>query len=373
MLLASGVIFQSSADENASSPPLENSIEVVKVSTKSKTEPEEFSLRFNYGQHSDFWKEINSLNKAEDPVAQVQRFMNKKDYGAMEGIARAKVEIKNHRQDLLNHTFDTASIGIGADGLAGGEAFNRVSPKLRGYLLWDISGGANFSQQEPRVGKSGWSYLLGSDFGVGRQKVVEGAVSDFAPVVPIKESTIYYWGPNMELGYQSQFSDFMKFRYRALFLPTFFYSPFNDKENYTIGIQKQLTTLRWRTEVEYTYAFQPVHEGGFEVGAQLLGGQQPTPLRPLPRVWDAIHKIKFFPDYGTLVGVGGVARAYTSGRKFILSGFGGFYGGYFGAGGMLNFYGLYLEGGTFGFEQTERYQFKQTRMIYGSLGYTYAW
>ena len=152
---------------------------------------------------------------------------------------------------------------------------------------------------------------MGSVFGIGRQKIAEGDALDFVDGASIRESTLFYTGLNLELGYQTQFSDYVRFSYKGILLPTIFYSEF-DEPSYSYGIKKQITTVRWRTEFEQTYAFQPTRQGGFEIGAQLFGGQQPTPVKILPRIWDSIHQIKFLPDFGTLVGVGGVGRVFTA-------------------------------------------------------------
>lgn len=325
-----------------------------------------------YGQHSDFWKQVDSLKKSDDPVAQTLSFMDKENYGAIEGIAKAQLEVLSSNEDFWTGYFDTLGMGFNVNSLAGGEVYNRISPKVRGYLTWDLSFFTTLSKKEAGIGESGWSYLIGTNVGIGRQKIVEGEAIDFLVETPVKESTLYYVGADLGLGYKSQFSDYMRLSYKGLILPTYFYSQF-DEAKYSYGVKKGIGTLRWRTEIEQTYSFQAPKEGGFEIGGQLFGGQQPTPVRILPRVWDSIHKIEVFPDYGTLVGFGGVLRAFTGSRKFLFSTYGGFYGGYFGAGANLNVYGVTLEAGRFSYEQTSKYRLRESRILYASLGYNHEW
>jgi len=325
-----------------------------------------------YGQHSNFWKEVESLERSDDPVGQTLGFMDKENYGAIEGVGKIKLELLGENHEYWSDYFDTTGIGFDINTLAGGEVYNRISPKVRGYLVWDASFFGNLRRREVPRGKSGWNWLVGSLFGMGRQKIVEGEAIDFLVETPIKESTLFYLGADLELGYVSQFNDNIRFAYKGMILPTLFYSEFDDPK-YAYGVQKGVTTLRWRTEFEQTYSFQPPTEGGGEIGAQLIGGQQPTPVRVLPRVWDSIHKIEFFPDYSTLIGIGAVARLYSSGRNFGFNAYGGYYGGYLGGGASMNVYGVSLEAGSFGFEQTSQFKLRESRVLYASLGFNHAW
>lgn len=331
-----------------------------------------FNILLRYGQHSNFWDEVDDLKGSEQPETQAQRFIDKENYGAIEGIGKAKFELLGHNRDYFTDYFDTTGIGVDVNTLAGGEVYNRISPKLRGYLVWDFSFFANLRRKDVACGESGWTWLVGSNFGIGRQKLVEGEAVEFLIHTPIKESTLFYLGADLELGYKSQFSENIRFTYKGMLLPTYFYSEFDDPK-YVYGVKNSSTTFRWRTEFEQTYAFQPPKEGGAEIGAQLIGGQQPTPVRILPRVWDSIHQIDAFPSYGTLFGIGGVGRIYTNSRNFGLNGYGGYYGGYFGGGASLNIYGFSVEGGSFGYEQTSKFNLRESRVLYASLGFNHVW
>lgn len=359
--------------------PINNSINYVDTPKKSHPiEPvvvdSKRGLRtfLRYGQHSNFWNEVEGLSGSSNPEEQALNFMNKENYGAIEGIGRLKFELLGRNKDRWTDYFDTIGMGFDINTLAGGEVYNRISPKLRGYLIWDFSFLANLKRDEIALGESGWTWLIGSNFGMGRQKLVEGEAVDFLVETPIVESTLFYLGADFELGYQSQFNENFRFIYRAMFLPTFFYSEFDDTK-YTYGVKESVTTYRWRTEFEQTYSFQPPKQAGGEIGAQLIGGQQPTPVRVLPRVWDSVHNLKFFPDYGTLVGIGAVGRIYSGDRNYGLNAYGGFYGGYFGGGVSINIYGVSLEGGSFGFEQTSQYHLRESRVLYASLGFNHEW
>lgn len=334
---------------------------------------EERNALFLYGRHSDFWDEVESLEDSQSPENQALKFLNKKEYGALEGIAKAEFELLSKNESFWDGAFDTSSFGISVNGLAGGEIYNRISPHLRGYATWDVALSSGLSRKIPKISESGWDWLVGGDVGIGRQKIVQGAVIDFVNKTPIRDATFYYFGLNLELGYTSQFSDYMRFHYKALFLPTFFYAPLDDPQFANYGVKNKSTQLRWRTEFEQSYAFQAPTEGGFEMGWQTFGGQQPTPVRVLPRVWDSIHDLKFFPSIGSLLGLGGVARVYNGTREWGLTALGGYYGGYFGGGASLQAYWFNLEAGTYGYEQTSQFQVRESRVQYASLGFHYEW
>jgi hypothetical protein len=332
--------------------------------------PNEINSLFRYGIHSRFWSEVSQLSHSQAPDEQLIRFMDKKNYGAIEGIAKIKFEFVSYDINFFEDYFNKSSMGLMTNALAGGEAYNRISPKLRGYALWDVALFGNIYRKEPTLGESGWLAGLGSQVGIGRQKLVEGKALDFVDKTPIKDSTFYYIGADLQLGYLSQMSDRMRFTYKGSFLPTYFYSHFDDP-SFSYGVKKGLTTLRWKTEFEQAYAFQPVKEGGMEVAGQVIGGQQPLPVNVLPRAWDSVHQIKAFPDFGSIFGIGAAWRLYNASRKVKLSLNGGFYGGYFGYGGRFDAYGFTLEAGSYGLEQTSQFQLKESRITYGSLGYSY--
>ncbi|MEZ4814085.1 MAG: hypothetical protein R3A80_02620 [Bdellovibrionota bacterium] len=186
------------------------------------------NVLLRYGQHSNFWKEVDALKNSDDPVAQTLGFIDKENYGAIEGIAKARLELLSTNDQYWTDYFNTMAMGFDVNSLAGGEVYNRISPKIRGYLIWDLSFFGALSKKEAGIGESGWNYLIGTSFGAGRQKLVEGEAIDFLGDTPIKESTLFYLGVDLELGHKSQFSDYMRFTYKGLLLPTFFYSQFDD-------------------------------------------------------------------------------------------------------------------------------------------------
>ena len=97
------------------------------------------NLLLRYGQHSHFWNEVDGLRSSSDAIAQTLDFIDKQNYGAIEGIAKAKFEFLSRNDEFWQNNFDTVSLGFEANSLAGGEVYNRISPKLRGYLTWDLA------------------------------------------------------------------------------------------------------------------------------------------------------------------------------------------------------------------------------------------
>ncbi len=332
-----------------------------------------FNLDLLYGEQPDFWDEVDALENSEAPDEQLLRLLDKKDYGATEGIAKVRLEVLSTQREYLNGAFDASSLGIGGEGLVGGEAYNRISPRIHGYALWDVSFFGTLSRTAPKLGESGWLWLLSSEVGIGEQKIVQGEAIDFADDdPPISNSAIFFFAFDLGIGYHSQFSEQMRIKYQALFLPTLFHSTSKDASS-TYGTTKGSSRLRWRTEFEQTFALQPIHEGGAEIGVQIFGGQQPTPVRILPRVWDSVHRLEFTPDLGSLIGIGPVIRAYTASREYDFEVYFGQYGGYKGVGASANISFLRLEAGTFGFEQSSQYRLRESRVRYASLGFHHAW
>ena len=207
---------------------------------------------------------------------------------------------------------------------------------------------------------------------MGRQKLIQADAADFLHKVPTHSSTLFYSGFDFGLGYQSQFAERIQMRYYGQFSPTFFYSEF-DKDEFEYGIKKKSKAFRWRTEYESTFFLQPREEGGLEFGGQIFSGQQPVPVKLVPRTWDSIHDLETFPVYGSLLGAGLVSRLFNASRRVQLEAFAGYYGGYFGAGAGFDLYFLRLEAGTFGLEQTSGYQVRESRIEYASIGLHYEW
>ncbi len=332
---------------------------------------EGFDVSLLYGRHSDFWDQIDKLQNNPDPVGQLSQFFDQKTYGSRESVALFNASFMTDSPSFSENYFDLAELGIGIHGLAGGEAYNRIAPNLRGYALWDVSFDASLAKTV-RPGFSGWTLLAGTTLGLGRQKLLQGSASDFFNTVPTQDSTLFYTGFDGGIGYVSQFSDYLRFTYWAQISPTFFYTEYDDR-NYEYGVRQRDDRWRWRTEHESIISFQPPSEGGFELGGQIFTGQQPTPVKLTPRTWDSVHDMKFVSTFGSVLGLGPVARGFNASRNFLIEVYGGFYGGYFGAGAGLNLYWARLEVGSFGLEQTSGYRVRESRIQYAKVGVGHEW
>lgn len=332
---------------------------------------ERFDANFFYAAHSDFWNDVKSLENSKDPIQQIERFFDREVYGSKEGIVQTSFDFTSTELSYFGGFFNQSSMGFGVNGLAGGEAYNRISPELRGYAFWDADIHGRF-ERKVVSNQSGWEAALGTTLGLGRQKLTEGDAFDFISETPTQDSTIFYNGFDLELGYVSQFSERSHTKYRGFLLPTFYYSEF-DNADYSYGVKKNKSNIRWRTEFEKSFAFQDLSQGGWELGTHVIGGQQPTPVRILPRVWDSLHGLKFMPSLASLIGAGLSTRFFNSSRSFKLGLSGGFYGGYFGYGANISFHYFNLEAGSYGFEQTANFRTRESRVNYAHLGVFYDW
>jgi hypothetical protein len=216
--------------------------------------------------------------------------------------------------------------------------------------------------------KSGWNYSIGSSLGLGEQKTVAGTATDFFSNVPIRNSVLFISGLTLSLGRQQHYDNNVRTFSLLTFKPNYFHSNYSQYSS-DLQTSRDLFTFRWKMAFEWTVSIDSPTKAGAEAGIQTLAGPQPIPKDILPRTWDNIHEVKPFPVFGSTVGLGGVVRAFTNQREYLLELLGGYYGGYFGAGAEARIWKFILSAGTWGLEQTTHYRMAESRIEYLSLGF----
>ena len=324
-------------------------------------------LRFGvlYGLQNDFWDKVDTLKAGKQSPAEISNLLNSSFDNPTEGILSASGLYEDEVNEKFSRWFSHGYFGLRADGLVGGDIRNRILPDLRGYSVFTGSVEMGLAKHLADSEESGWAYRVSSSLGAGQQKLVQGSAVDFFDDVPIETSMIFFSGFDLEGSYRNRLGEALVSTTRLGFYPTFFHSD-SSESGYQLRIRQNSVFARWRLENEWDAVFDPSSRPIGAVGFQLISGQQPTPTLFLPRTWDSIHDLQFLPSFGQLVGVGTVLRLNFA-DEVQLQAFGGFYGGYFGAGGRLSIYAVTLFAGTYGLEQTSGYRIEESRIQYAGL------
>ncbi|HVJ64329.1 MAG TPA: hypothetical protein VM901_03650 [Bdellovibrionota bacterium] len=324
-----------------------------------------------YAQSSDFWKQVDRLEDSAD-TAQIMAQMFEETQGeASEGMASGGLYYASNGAPLNLSFLDRGIVSLEVEAVAGGYIRNRISPEIAGYATWAGSITTGVQRVLP-VDESGWGATGLITTGIGKQRVIRGEVTSYLSEAEEDSSSLFYQGFDAGLEFQSIWGDGLRFRSGYFFMPTYFYSQSDDTAN-IYEINDSRWSLRWRTQFEFTARTSDFGQGAVELGGQVISGPQPIPMPVLPRLWDGVHDIDPAPAFGSLVGVGGVGRLVSGSRNYSLETFGGFYGGYWGAGAGLRLHVFHIRAGTFGVEQSSNYQLYETRVNFVDGGFAYAW
>lgn len=324
-----------------------------------------------YAQSDDFWDQVDRLKESADTAQILSQLFEDTQGKVTEGMASGGIYYASSGSPLGLSFMSRGIVALETEAVAGGYVRNRISPEIEGYNTWGVSLSAGAQRHLP-VNESGWGLIALTTSGIGKQELIRGEVTSYLSEAIESESTLFYQGFDLGVEFQSLWSDHLRFRSSYYFLPTYFYSQAKDDEH-LFEISDGKWRLRWRTQFEVTTRTSSFGSGALELGTQAIGGPQPIPMAVLPRIWDGIHEIDPTPSAGALIGLGGVARVVSQSRRYSLEAFGGFYGGYWGAGAALQIGWLHLRGGTFGVEQSSNYQLRETRLNFIDGGLSYVW
>jgi len=326
-----------------------------------------------YGRTEGFWPTIDAINQKAGAPGEIAQALDDRYGKAEEGIATLKLGYADNLKpgvmpDAINDHFNRYHLAIRADLLAGGLIRDRIYPVADGYMTKTAQTEIGLSKES----EEGFQYKFTEISGFGYQDLVQGTALDFIRGVTTDTSMVFIWGVDLEAGYKAKLGENSHDRFLARLSPTFFLT------NHTAAvsqnkIEENEFTFRWRMENEWALDVIKSDIGAVEAGVLGITGQNPIPASfLLPRTWDAVHHLGAWPSAGQLLGFGTMAGLHTNDRKASLRVDGGFYGGYFGAGAILNIVGFQAFAGTWGIEQTAGFQLVESRIEYAGMGYSYA-
>lgn len=324
-----------------------------------------------YAQSKDFWNEVDRLKRSADTAQILSEFFEKTHGKATEGMASGGIYFATEKAPWGLRLVDRAIVALETEAIAGGYVRNRISPEIEGYTTWAVNLSTGLQRHLPQD-EAGWGFFVLGTTGIGQQKLIKGEVTAHLSDAIEKESALYFHGFDLGLEFQSLWSDHLRFRSGYFFMPTYFYSQSRD-EDFVYQIGEGRWSHRWRAQFEVTTRTADFSSGALEIGGQVINGPQPIPMAVLPRIWDGVHEVDPNPAIGALVGLGGVVRVVSQSRLYSFEGFGGFYGGYWGAGLATRLSWFHLRVGTFGVEQSSNYRLRETRLNFVDGGFAYAW
>lgn len=340
-------------------------------SVPRKSQAQVIGIQGFYAQSLDFWSQVEKLKRSAD-TAQILSDLFKKTNGkATEGMGSVGAYYASSSAPLGLSFLSRGIVSIETEAVGGGYVRNRISPEIEGYTTWGVGLSTGVQRSLP-VNEDGWGLIALTTTGIGKQNVIHGEVTSYLSDALQKKSDLFYQGFDLGLEFQSLWSDELRFKSGYYFLPTYFYSQ-SSNPDFLYQINKGRWSLRWRTDFEVTTRTADFNSGALELGGQIIAGPQPIPMAVLPRIWDGVHEIDPAPALGAALGMGGVVRLVSQSRKFSLEGFGGFYGGYWGAGVATRLSMFYVRGGTFGVEQSSNYRLRETRLNFIDGGLSYDW
>jgi hypothetical protein len=329
-----------------------------------------------YGQGFDFWSKVQEIQQNNLSPSDIANLLDSSFDHPQEGIASFGVRYQGPvqgdaaRSFSLGDWFNRAYFGVGGDALAGGVATNRILPQVEAYQVY--TGHIDFGlSNRVSAHEAGWEYKVGSTVAAGQETFVQGSAIDLQGNFADNESTLFYTGLDLDLGFKNYYNPDLKEYYRLTLQPTLFHSDFSSSAA-QYKIDSDQLTIRWREENEWTLVLDPPVLPQVEIGVLAILGQQPTPITFLPRTWDFVHELNTWPSAGQLVGLGTRFRLADEAGHISLTLDGGFYGGYFGASAGLQIYGVHLTTGTYGLEQSSGYRIDESRIAFVLLGGQFA-
>lgn len=337
-------------------------------------------VEFLYGQSPDFWGALIDMQNAEGSIPDLYKALNNR-YGTYEeAFSRFRIgmyDIPIHsgglppgESMLKRYYFELSSEALGwvsaEDPVVSEMHAHAVA---LGIFKLGVSGSLPDSDVQTSIG-------IVAGFGDGRR--ADGASSDFLQNFPMRSEAVQLFGLDLSLKKKAILEGWLGTGFTAQYQGSMFISNLaptwfaNRWKLYSYIEAGQQSSRGEQAGSAWDMFHEPSMKDSF--GLHAVAGPQPLPIDILPRSWDYIHEPSFFPDLRAMLGAGLHVKVPLTKKedpyhrksphlKFV----GGFYGGYWGGGLLLDSKYMQFHLGTWGVGASSTYQWMSQRIGLGSI------
>lgn len=316
-------------------------------------------LSVSYGNTPDAWSSFRTVKASKNDLPTLLGVL-RRNYGTYQA-SFAGVELSLERIPIQLWWIDYLHFYVRTEAAGVGEVHNPVLPELKAAFAFDEMAALKAEHFFRTIGLRS---RLGLVYGKGKETRIQGFVTDFLETTPKRTGEFSFYGADLELENISYWNKKFYQWNSALYRPTW-YLPTLGGNTYLFADPDRTKTARTKIRSATVYQTSWMGLAPKEFGPELVLGPQPLPVEIMPRIWEYVHQIYPWPEYGAMVGVGMLAR--WGSRDFQLITRAGLYAGYLGAFLGLKYGLLAFDLGSASIEESAAYKTRAQRCWLANL------
>ena len=338
---------------------------IVLLSLITAARAADFDASFSYAQSRDFWHTVQDIQNRTGNLPEINGVI--KDKFGKPDILYSYLDASYQRpQDWMdNSLFTHFSVGTHAEALAGGEVTNPISPEIQAYA--DSIGIMSFGLQGLSSVTEGSSLQSKVQFGLGPEKRLYAHGAEFLDAIPVRTGMLILAGLDNTFLHRNAVGDDFWISTEVNLRATYFHSSVTPVAKIPED-KTSFTAVRWKIQNEWLKEVETPISNRTQLGLISVLGQDPVPYLRLPVTWDYQQKLKLYPGFSSIGGLGGLVRLVSDTSLPTTTFYGGIFSGSLGAGLDLQFGKIFFSAATFSLENGISVSRDSTRIWNASLG-----